>query len=28
LLNKMEKYALEYLESNKVKIKPLENEKY
>ena len=24
----MEKYALEYLESNKVKIKPLENEKY
>jgi len=27
-LNKMEKYALEYLESNKVKIKPLEKEKY
>jgi len=24
----MEKYALEYLESNKVKIKPLENEKF
>ena len=28
LLNKMERYALEYLESNKVKIKQLENEKF
>jgi len=27
-LNKMERYALEYLESNKVKLKPLEKEKF